>query len=144
MSPTTKEKAQLKLEQKILDIMNDKPKRETLKLSNFQYLVDKSKTDLDLLLRLKNLAVEFKDYELGSILRTVEKENFPLTDEEIIAKERVVQLELLFRMVDISFTNDSVYYVIDEVLKKFNELGGAFRISDATIIKDNRDKLFKR
>lgn len=106
-------------------------------------LVKRASKDLEQLLELKNLAVKMGMYELGAKCREVEKELYPVSDEEKQAQLRGKDLNLAFRMVDLNIP-ESVCYKIDQSLKQFNKLKGKFDTGHASKIVKDTERLFLR
>lgn len=107
-------------------------------------LLEIASKDVKTLNELKNLAVKLQQYELGAKCRELEKELFPETEEEIEAKNRYKEIELILRMVEVGFSTKKVYYKIDKALELFRKKKGKFDIADASKIIADADRLFKR
>ena len=107
-------------------------------------LLESASKDLRTLNELKNLAVKLGQYELGAECRRLEKELYPETDEEIQAKERYKEIELVLRMVEVGFTSKKVYYKIDKALELFKKKKGKFDLKDAAKIISDANRIFKR
>ena len=109
-----------------------------------QNLLESASRDLKTLNELKNIAVKLGQYELGAECRRLEKELYPETDEEVQAKERYKEIELVLRMVEVGFTSKKVYYKIDKALELFKKKKGKFDLKDAAKIISDANLLFKR
>ena len=109
-----------------------------------QNLLKSASKDLKTLNELKNLSVKLRQYELGAECRRLEKELYPETDEEIQAKERCKEIELVLRMVEVGFTSKKVYYKIDKALELFKKKKGKFDLKDAAKIISDANHIFKR
>jgi len=107
-------------------------------------LLESASKDVKTLNELKNLAVKLGQYELGAECRRLEKELYPETDEEIQAKERYKEIELVLRMVEVGFTSKKVYYKIDKALELFRKKKGKFDLKDASKIISDANRIFNR
>ena len=107
-------------------------------------LLESASTDLKTLNELKTLAIKLGQYEFGAECRRLEKELYPETDEEIQAKERYKEIELVLRMVEVGFTSKKVYYKIDKALELFKKKKGKFDLKDAAKIISDANRIFKR
>ena len=107
-------------------------------------LLESASKDMKTLNELKNLAVKLGQYELGAECRRLEKELYPETDEEIQAKERYKEIELILRMVEVGFNGKKVYYKIDKALELFKKKKGKFDLKDAAKIISDANRIFKR
>ena len=90
---------------------------------------------------LKNIAIEFKKYELASKIREIELTKFPETEEIKNIKRRVNELSLLFRMFDLDI-RDKLIYIIDEAMKLFKNKKGNTSLKDTIEIKRKAEGLF--
>jgi len=106
-------------------------------------LLESASKNIETLNELKNLAVKLGQYELGAELRKLEKELYPETDEEIKAKEKAKELNLIFRMVDLNIDNE-VCFRIFQTLELFRKKKGKFDLKDASEIQVQSKKLFSR
>lgn len=106
-------------------------------------LLENASRNIETLNELKNLAVKLDQYELGAECRKLEKELFPETDEEKIAKEKAKELNLIFRMVDLNI-EDEICFRIFKTLELFRKKKGKFDLSDASKIQVESKKLFIR
>jgi hypothetical protein len=104
-------------------------------------LIEKAKTNHKLLKKLKCIAVEAKLYELGVQLREMEQNLFPETEESKQAKKDVQELDLLFRMVNLSVP-DKELWTIGEAMKVYRKKKGKFDVSDAALITVKARELF--
>lgn len=111
---------------------------------NIEHLLERASKDVKSLNELKNLAVKLQLYELGAKCREIEKELFPETKEEIEAKNRYKEIELVLRMVEVGFTSKKVYYKIDKTLELFRKKKGKFDLKDASKIISDADRIFNR
>jgi len=109
-----------------------------------QQLLESASKDLKTLNQLKNLAVKLGQYELGAECRRLEKELYPITDEEKIETERIKEIDLVLRMVEVSFNGKKVYYKIYKALELFRKKKGKFDLKDATKIISDANSLFNR
>lgn len=109
-----------------------------------KHLLESATKDVKTLNELKNLAVKLQQYELGAECRRLEKELFPETEEEIEAKKRYKEIDLVLRMVEVGFTNQKVYYKIDKTLELFRKKKGKFDLKDASKIICDADRIFNR
>ena len=100
-------------------------------------LIEKAKGDKRLLIRLKNAAVAGQSFELASALREMERELFPETEQEKIAKD----LNILFRMVDLDIPGETCW-VIYETLTIWKKKKGAFSLKDSAKILADKKKIF--
>src|SRR5690606_11481404 len=107
-------------------------------------ILSEASKDLKTLINLKILAVKTNQYELASKCRELELSIFPITDEEKEANERYEQIELLLRMVGISFKEKETYYKIDKALEIYKKKKGKFDVADASKIITDSEKLFLR
>ena len=107
-------------------------------------LLESASKDVKTLNELKNLAVKLGQYELGAECRKLEKELFPISDEEVKAKERYKEIELVLRMVEVGFNSQKVYYKIDKTLELFRKKKGKFDLKDAAKIIADANRLFNR
>ena len=111
---------------------------------NIEDLLERASKDVKSLNELKNLAVKLQLYELGAKCREIEKELFPETEEQIEAKARYKEIELVLRMVEVGFTSQKVYYKIDKTLELFRKKKGKFDLKDASKIICDADRIFNR
>ncbi len=111
---------------------------------NIEDLLERASKDVKSLNELKNLAVKFQLYELGAKCREIEKELFPETEEEIEAKKRCKEIDLVLRMVEVGFTSQKVYYKIDKTLELLRKKKGKFDLKDASKIITDADRIFNR
>jgi len=107
-------------------------------------LLESASKDVKTLNELKNLAVKLGQYELGAECRRIEKELYPITDEEKIATERIKEIDLVLRMVEVGFNSKKVYYKIDKALELFRKKKGKFDLKDAAKIISDANRLFNR
>jgi hypothetical protein len=107
-------------------------------------LLEKASKDVETLNELKHFAVKLQLYELGAECRRLEKELFPVTEEETQAEERYKEIELVLRMVELGFSNKKVYYKIDKALELFRKKKGKFDLKDASKIISDANRIFKR
>ena len=107
-------------------------------------LLDSASKDLKKLNELKNIAVKLYQYELAAECRRLEKELYPITDDEVLANKRVDDLKTLFEMVEIGFNDKKVYYKIDKALELFKKKKGKFDLKDASQIISDANRLFCR
>jgi len=106
-------------------------------------LLENASKNIETLNALKNLACKTKDYELAAECRRLEKELFPETEEEVKAKQKAEELNLVFRMVDLNIENE-VCFRIFKTLELFRKKKGKFDIADAFKIQVESKNLFKR
>lgn len=109
----------------------------------YKDLLEKASQSIETLNSLKNLACKIKYYELAAECRKLEKELFPETDEEVNAKKKAEELNLLFRMVDLNIENE-VCYRIFSTLEIYRKKKGKFDLADAAKIQVKSKDLFKR
>jgi len=109
-----------------------------------KHLLESASKDVKTLNELKNLAVKLQQYELGAECRRLEKELFPETEEETFAKERIEQIDLVLRMVEVGFSSKKVYYKIDKALELFKKKKDKFDLKDASKIISDANRLFHR
>jgi len=107
-------------------------------------LLKSASKDLQKLNQLKNLAVELGQYELGAECRRIEKELYPITDEEKIETEKIKEIDLVLRMVEVGFNSKKVYYKIDKALELFKKKKGKFDLKDAAKIISDANRIFNR
>lgn len=107
----------------------------------FKDLIEVAKTDRKLLNKLKNISVEGKQYELASQLREIERDTFPETEENKLAKEQAEKLSTVFRMVDLNVSEETCW-LISETVKIYNEKKGEFSLQDATSIKTKKQAIY--
>jgi hypothetical protein len=107
-------------------------------------LLESASKDVKTLNELKNLAVKLQQYKLGAECRRIEKELYPITDEEKIATERIKEIDLVLRMVEVGFNGKKVYYKIDKALELFKKKKGKFDLKDAAKIISDANRLFNR
>lgn len=110
----------------------------------YKELISNASRDIETLNELKNLAVKVGAFELGAECRKLEKELFPETEEETIAKKRSDELDLAFRMVGVQFKDKSIYYIIEQTMKVLNKKKGKFDLKDACKIQSDSKRFFKR
>ena len=67
-----------------------------------------------------------------------------ITDEEKIATERIKEIDLVLRMVEVGFNGKKVYYKIDKALELFRKKKGKFDLKDAAKIIADANRLFNR
>lgn len=106
-----------------------------------QQLFEKAKTNKDILLGLKNLAVRSQDFELASNFRDMEKNLFPETEEVIKAKDDARRFDTVLRMVDIKTTTDIAWLLL-ETSKVYAKKGGKFDLRDASKLKAEQERMF--
>lgn len=106
-------------------------------------LLEKASQKLETLLELKRYAVKVGDYELGAECRKIEKEKFPVTQEEIDADEEAEKLNLVFRMVELGIDKQSCYRIA-RTLEMYKKKKGKFSISDSAKIIVESKRLFQR
>lgn len=109
-----------------------------------QQLLESASKDLKSLNQLKSLAVKLGQYELGAECRRLEKELYPITEEETKAIERYNEIELVLRMVEVGFNGKKVYYKIDKALELFRKKKGKFDLKDASKIIADANRIFNR
>jgi hypothetical protein len=106
-------------------------------------LLENASKNLETLLELKNLAVKTGNYDLGAKCREIEKEKFPVTEEEERAKEEAKNLNLLFRMVELGIDEPACYRIV-RTLELYKKKKGKFDIADASKIIVDSKRLFLR
>lgn len=107
-------------------------------------LLESASKDVKKLNELKKLAVDLCQFELAAECRRIEKELYPITDEEKIATERIKEIDLVLRMVEVGFNGKKVYYKIDKALELFRKKKGKFDLKDAAKIIADANRLFNR
>lgn len=107
-------------------------------------LLESASKDVKTLNELKNLAVKLQQYELGAECRKLEKELYPVTEEEQLANDRIKEIDLVLRMVEVGFNSQKVYYKIDKSLELFKKKKGKFDLKDAAKIIADADRIFNR
>ena len=107
-------------------------------------LLESASKDVKKLNELKKLAVDLCQFELAAECRRIEKELYPITDEEKIATERIKEIDLVLRMVEVGFNGKKVYYKIDKALELFRKKKGKFDLKDASKIISDANRLFNR
>jgi hypothetical protein len=107
-------------------------------------LLESASKDVKTLNELKNLAVKLQQYELGAECRRIEKELYPVTEEEELATERIKEIDLVLRMVEVGFNGKKVYYKIDKALELFKKKKGKFDLKDASKIISDANRIFNR
>ena len=107
-------------------------------------LLESASKDVKKLNELKKLAVDLCQFELAAECRRIEKELYPITDEEKIATERIKEIDLVLRMVEVGFNGKKVYYKIDKALELFRKKKGKFDLKDAAKIISDANRIFKR
>ena len=106
-----------------------------------EQLIEKAKNDHSVLRKLKMLAVECHLYELGAELRHLENEIFPETESAKKAKKESIDLNLLFRMVDLSIS-EKTCWIIAETIRTYQKRKGKFTLKDASDIKHTANEFF--
>jgi hypothetical protein len=106
-------------------------------------LLEKASKSAETLKELQIFAVKMKEFELVEECRRLEKELFPITEEETQALERHEQIELVLRMVEVGFTDKKVYYKIDKALELYRKKKGKFDVADAAKIITDANRIFK-
>lgn len=102
-------------------------------------LIAKSCNTKKTLLIAKNLAVQLRDYEVASQLREIEKKKFPVSPEHTKRKKLALELNLVFRMVDLNI-EESTCDKIAKTLEIFKKKKGKFSIKEASkIISENKE-----
>jgi len=107
-------------------------------------LLKSASKDVKTLNELKNLAVKLQQYELGAECRKLEKELYPVTEEEQLANDRIKEINLVLRMVDVGFNSQKAYYKVDKSLELFKKKKGKFDLKDAAKIMADSDRIFNR
>lgn len=105
-------------------------------------LIEAARKDRKLLKDLKELAVRYKQYELGCDLRNMEKEAFPETEEVKEAKEYASKVNMAFRMIDLNATNEKACWLLAKTVKAYEEKKGKFSLKDAAELSAQADRLF--
>lgn len=90
---------------------------------------------------LKNAAIICQQFELASLLRDIEKEAFPETEEVKRIKKESRDLANAFKMVDLR-VSDELAYLISETIKKHNEKKGEFTVDDGIGLVEKKEQIF--
>jgi hypothetical protein len=98
-------------------------------------LLEKAKTDLKLLRKLKLLAVEANLYEYGCQLREIELAFFPETEEVKKANEQASKMDLLFRMMGVNCNGLKTCWILSEAILIHRKRKDKFDLMDAAKIK---------
>lgn len=106
-------------------------------------LLEKASKKLETLLELKNFAVKVGNYELGAECRKIELAKFPISQEEINAREEADNLDRLFRMVELGISEDNCYRIARS-LELYRKKKGKFDVMDASKIVADSKRLFLR
>lgn len=106
-----------------------------------QKLLVDVKTNKKALIRLKNTAVTSMNFELAAKLREMEVKLFPETKEEKDAKELAKKLNLVFRTVDLSIS-DETCWLIHETLREFNKKKGNYSIKESSKLLAKQKEIF--
>lgn len=109
--------------------------------NNIKALVNALGNDKDQLIKLKESAVKVKEYELAATLRDYINENFPVTQESIIANEEARKLETVLRMVGISIDKRTAW-IANETLIKYRRRKDNFSTKDVVEIQSRYTKIF--
>ena len=104
-------------------------------------MVDNAKKEKKKLLALTEVAIKCRQFELASKFREMEKELFPLTEEENKAKELAKEISIVFRMVKLNVSDD-VCWLISETLKIHSKMEGSFSVNEASELIAKRNRLF--
>ncbi len=91
--------------------------------------------------RLKEAVVTCQQFELAAELRGIEKDTFPETEEVKLAKEQAKKLNLLFRMVDLSISEDTCWLIV-QTYNCYTEKQGEFSIDDAIRLQFKKEEIF--
>lgn len=106
-------------------------------------LLVKAQKNKKLLISLKILAVEAKEYDLGAQLRDLEKKLFPETEEIKKAKEQATQVQLSLRMAGLHI-EVSECWLIAETIKAHLKMKGKFDLKTVSVIQSKQEKLFNK
>jgi hypothetical protein len=104
-------------------------------------LIELAKTNKRGLIKLKNACVVIGEFEFASKLRDIEREYFPVTEEQIKAKKRAEKLNLLFRMVELNIPEDKCW-LIDKALEEYKKKKGKFSVEDGLELRKKHIDLF--
>lgn len=104
-------------------------------------LLEKAKTNRQVLKHLTEAACAAQDYELSGKLRAMEAELYRDTPEQLAAKEVAGNLELVFRMVGLQ-SNEAGAWLAAETLKLYSKKKGKFDLLDAAKLQDKKTELF--
>ena len=112
-----------------------------MKAESLTRLINKAKKDKSLLLKLKNLAVEAKEYELGSEFRDLEKKLFPESLEAKRIKEEAKVCSITLRMVGLD-VDEPTAWLIYEAMRMCFKTKAKFDLKMASEIKETRNEVF--
>ena len=93
---------------------------------------------------LKLAAISCKQFELAANIREIEKELFPETEEQKLAKETGEAVSLALNMTGIQRLDGKLAWIINETIKSHLKLKGKFSLKDAESIKSKAEKLFPK
>jgi hypothetical protein len=105
-------------------------------------LLEKAKQDKKSFRKLKELSVECQQLELAANLREIEKDLFPESEEVKKAKERGDRLNLLFRMIELTVSDDVAWMVEQAIIFDINS-PGQFSLKDACALIEKRKRIFE-
>ena len=106
-------------------------------------IVEASKTNKNVLRKLKDASVHAQMYELASEFLDIEKSNFPRTQEQIDAELLASEINTLFRMADYN-VEDSTCWVFYQLIKLHIKKKGKETISDVVSLKFKMNELFEK
>lgn len=90
---------------------------------------------------LKILLVKMGDYESAAACRELEKELYPVSQEESEAKRIADELRKIFNFCNIP---DNLWFLIYSLMKEYIESPETLTIQKITEIKEKVDSLFQR
>jgi len=109
-----------------------------------EMLVQKAKTDHKVVRYMKELAVEVQDYELASLLRNMERENFPekIVDNKDPDVLKASAIRIALGLCKLK-TDDRGAFIIMKVVQKYFKRKGNMDMKDAIAISTEADEKFK-
>lgn len=104
-------------------------------------LLAKAENDREVLRGLKQVAIQAQQYELGARLSDIERERFPDTEEQRIAKEKAERFQKALMLCDIEVKSLKTAWIIYSAA---HELYGpeGFHIATGANIKYKAKELF--
>lgn len=112
-----------------------------MKSESLNRLINKAKKDRKLLIKLKNLSVEAKEYELGSEFRELEKKLFPETAETKKIKEEGKVARITLNMVGLD-VGEPTAWLIYEAMRMYFKTKAKFDLKMASKIKETHKEVF--
>lgn len=108
----------------------------------FEKLIEEAKKNKKLLQLLKEAAVKSQQFEFAAELRQIERENFPLTEEQIKAKELTDFLDVIFRGAEISAPK-STLWLIYNLVEGYKKKKQKFSLKDISALMAKQKEIFE-